>query len=184
VIAYFFRRLLLCFAVITNTAVFATDLREVELLIESGATVLAREVFDREQPGFENNPEQWLEWENQRIKLYQYNKDWEGLIKRLRELPGWVSEDFRLWALEQIARAQIEKKDTRAALKTLRQLIWSYQKDKDNAILEQSLPVWRQLVIQAYLVAENIKDAEIAMLRFQQDHENPRDDWNAPVQQC
>lgn len=173
------RRLWLCLSLaLANIAsVYATDLREVELLIESGATTLAVEVLDREQAGFESNPEQWLEWENQRVKLYQYNKDWTGLIQRLQELPGWAPADFRLWAQEQVARAQIEQKDTPAALQTLRHLIWSKPKDIDETLLTQSIPVWRQLVIQAYLVAEQINDAEIAMLRFQQDHENPRDDW-------
>lgn len=176
VIAKFCRTGLLCLCVV-NAPVYATDLRELELLIDSGATNLAREVFDREQPGFESNPEQWLEWENQRIKLYQYNKDWDSLIYRLLALPDWVPQDFRLWAQEQIARAQIEKKDPYAALQTLRELIWHSPRDIEAAYLEQSLPVWRQLIIQAYLVAENIKDAEVAMLRFQQDHDNPKDDW-------
>lgn len=176
-IAKFCRTGLLCLYVAVMTPAGAADLRELELLIDAGATTLAREVFDREQPGLESNPEQWLEWENQRIKLYQYNKDWDSLIYRLLALPDWVPQDFRFWAQEQIARAQIEKKDPFAALQTLRELIWHTPNELSATYLEQSLPVWRQLVIQAYLVAENIKDAELAMLRFQQDHENPQDDW-------
>jgi tetratricopeptide (TPR) repeat protein len=155
----------------------ASELREVELLIQSGASGLALQVLDQVQPGLETNPEHWLEWENQRVKLYQHTKDWDGLIKRLQATPQWVPLDFRLWAEEEIARAQIEKKDTRAALHTLRKLIWSHSGDKDNTNLQQSLPVWRQLVIQAYLVAEKIADAELAMLRFQQDYPNPRGAW-------
>jgi tetratricopeptide (TPR) repeat protein len=155
----------------------ATELREVELLLQSGASGLALQVLDQEQPGLETNPEHWLEWENQRIKLYQHIKDWDGMIKRLQATPKWAPLDFRLWAREQIARAQIEKKDTRAALQTLRELIWSHSGDKDNTTLQQSLPVWRQLVIQSYLVDENIADAELAMLRFQQDYPNPKGAW-------
>ncbi len=176
------KRLLARFALILSSVCLfmpaqAAELREVELLIQAGASGLALQLLDQEQPGLENNPEHWLEWETQRVKLYQHTKDWDGLIKRLRARPAWVPRDFKLWAQEKIARAQIEKKDTRAALQTLRALIWDHSEYEGGTILQQSLPVWRQLVIQAYLVAENIADAELAMLRFQQDYPNPRGAW-------
>ncbi len=176
-VSYLNKLALITSLTIMPVIVWATDLREVELLIESGASGLAMQVLDQEQPTLEDNPEHWLEWENQRIKLYRHIKDWDGLIKRLRHLPKWAPLEFRSSSLEQIAHAQIEKKDTQAALQTLRELLWSHDHNGDNAILQQSLPVWRQLVIQAYLVAENIADAEVAMLRFQQDYSSPRGDW-------
>ena len=156
--------------------IHAADLHEVDLLVQSGASTLALDVIDREQPALQINPEQWLDWERQRITLYTKNKDWRALIKRLRVLPDWVPIEFYNWSLEQIARAQIELKKTDAALTTLRKLIWVQQLGKKEHA-EDRLPVWRQLVIKAYLVADNILDAEAAMLRFQQDYGNPDGAW-------
>lgn len=174
---YLYKLALIVSFAVMPVAVGATELREVALLIESGASGLAMQVLDQEQPALENNPEHWLEWEDQRIKLFRHSKDWDGLINRLQQLPGWVPKEFKLKSLEIIARAQIEKKDTDAALKTLRQLLWRFEEGEGSSIVELSLPVWRQLIIQAYLVAENIADAEVAMLRFQQDHASTRGDW-------
>ncbi len=171
------RFVLLMTIALTQAPAQASEIRELELLIQSGASNLALQVLDREQPGLADNPEHWLQWENQRIKLYQHTKNWDGLIKRLRTLPSWVPHSYRVKALETIARAQIEKKDTRAALQTLRQLIWDHSTGKEDIHYQKFLPVWRQLVIQAYLVAENITDAELAMLRFQQDYPNPLGAW-------
>ena len=176
-VSYLKKSILIFSLALVSMSAWATELREVELLVESGASGLAMQVLDQEQPGLQSNPEQWLEWENQRIKLYRHIKDWDGLIARLRQLPNWVPLEFKLSSLEHIAHAQIEKKDTQAALQTLRELLWSHDNNDTNTTLTQSLPVWRQLVIQAYLVAENIPDAEVAMLRFQQDYASPRSDW-------
>jgi len=152
----------------------ATDLREVELLIESGASSLAQEVLDQEQPRLELDPQQWLDWERQRISLYRQSREWGKLIERLRHNPDWVPAEFSRWSLEQIAQAQLEQKDTDAALATLRQLIWNTEEDPMTAA---NIAGWRQMIIQAYLLSDNIKDAEVAMLRFQQDNSSPGDEW-------
>ncbi|NOY66688.1 MAG: tetratricopeptide repeat protein [Gammaproteobacteria bacterium] len=153
----------------------AADLREVKLLIEAGATSLAQIVLDKEQPALLLNPEEWLEWERQRVALYKQSSDWKKLIERLSHNPKWVPVEFSRWSQEQIAQAQIEQKDTDAALTTLRKLIWNNPGNNPASI--SLLPAWRQMVIQAYLLEGNISDAEVAMLRYQQDNVNPNEEW-------
>ena len=156
----------------------ATNLREVELLIKAGASTLALKVLDKEQPGLTLNPEQWLEWERQRIKLYQDTQAWDALIKRLDSNPDWVPNDFKRWSLEQIAHAWLEKKNIQQTLATLRELIWRYGQTDDGQVHSIALSGWRQRIIQAYLLAGNIHDAEVAMLRFQQDENVENEAWN------
>lgn len=165
--------LTIVFGVLLMNTVNGADRREVELMIDAGATDLAMQILDSEQANLDKNPEHWVQWETQRIKLYKRNQNWLGLIIRLSQLPEWVPVEYRIQAMEEVARAQIELNDTTAALQTLRELIWT----ADSADLTRRLPVWRQLVIQAYLVNENIIDAELAMLRYQQDHPSPAEDW-------
>lgn len=155
--------------------VYAADLREVELLVQSGASSLALKLLDQEQPKRQQNPESWLEWEKQRITLYRQSHDWKKLVQRLGNAPDWVPLEFARWSLEQVAQAHIEQKETDEALAALRQLIWS--SDNDDQMAAAYLPAWRQMVIQAYLLAGNIPDAEVAMLRFQQDNPKPTGEW-------
>jgi len=155
--------------------IHAADLREVKLLIQSGASTLALKVLDKEQPALLNTPDEWLEWERQRIALYKQLREWETLTLRLKNNPKWVPADFSRWSLEQIALAKLEQKDTASALASLRQLIWN--NPEDDPMSASMLPSWRQMVIQAYLLEGNIPDAEVAMLRFQQDNNNPDEEW-------
>jgi len=164
---------LLFFASITH----ATNLREVELLVKAGASTLALKVLNKEQPGLTLNPEQWLEWERQRIKLYQDTHAWDKLIKRLGSNPDWVPNDFKRWSREQIAQAWLEKKNIPQTLKYLRELVWQYSQDDQGQVLSIALSGWRQRIIQTYLLAGNIHDAEVAMLRFQQDENVENESW-------
>ena len=172
----YLQRLIIILGLFVVPAGYASEIHEVELLIEAGATDLAMHVLDAEQAKKVKNPEHWLQWETLRIKLYKRNQNWLGLIIRLNQLPEWIPESFRVQALEEVARAQIELKDTAAALHTLRELIWTASTQEDTN-LSARLPVWRQLVIEAYLVAENIIDAELAMLRYQQDYQSQSESW-------
>ncbi len=156
---------------------FGADPGEVELLMQSGASTLALQILDTEQSKPETSPEQWLQWESRRISLYRQKKDWHSLINRLKGLPKETPVDYRRWAIEQVARAQIEKKNTASALETLRDLVWNYSRDNEGKLIEGVLPVWRQLIIQAYLVGGNSHDAETAMLRYEQDNSSPTDEW-------
>ena len=79
-------------------------------------------------------------------------------------------------AMEEVARAHIKLKNSSAALQILRELIWMTEK-KVIKNLPGQLQSWRQLIIQAYLVDGNIVDAELAMLRYQQDHASPTEEW-------
>lgn len=144
--------------------VHATSLEEIQRYADTGAIKLALKIMDREQPALEKQPEQWMQWERQRISLYEARQDWAALAGRLAKLPEFVSADFILFARGKRAEAFIANSQGAQARQVLRSLIWSGA-DYDDVQLAH----WRRLIIQSYLGDALAADARIAAMRFQQD---------------
>ena len=170
--------LLLCYG---SPAVLASDPLEVRALMKSGAITLALQQLDQSQPPFEKDPQAWVDWERQRVEIYRDAHEWKQLIQRLQKRPEGLDEEFNRWALQQMAEAYLATNDSNGAIRILRELIWQHARQVTGQdagqVLDIALSSWRRLLIQAYLQADLVQDAEIAMLRFQQDYMPEDLDW-------
>ncbi|NOZ37019.1 MAG: hypothetical protein GXP11_02925 [Gammaproteobacteria bacterium] len=147
-----------------------TNNDEIARLIDAGIWHLALKVLEQQQQAIAADPERWVAQEKLRIRIYQATADWPDLITRLQNLPAIVPLDFYLQAHTDLAAALIKMNQGRAALAILRELIWTQALDPDVA--KANLLNWRRMVIDAYRVSGQKRDAYRAAARLQHDYGN------------
>lgn len=161
-----FRFWLLSMLLVCQSAA-ALELDEIALLAKGGAAELALSLLEKEQPSYEQDSRQWMRWERMRIRIMEEHEHWQALADGLTALPADLPRDFVAWAQGRRARALILSGHFVTARQLLRDLIWSFQSGDGVA---GQLAVYRQLVMQSYLLEGRIDDAYVSMLRFHQDY--------------
>jgi len=148
------------------------DLKRIDALVKGGAPHLALRMVERHQPTNVADPA-WPAWEQRRLDIYESLNDWDQLAKRVHELPAVANKAFRRDALMMAAQARLNAKDPAGARRFLRQFLWQ----SDVAAVQAARA--RRFVIRSYLLEGNLADAQIALLRYQQDFKASRDPWQA-----
>jgi len=146
--------------------------KNIDELVKLRAPGLAYSYLQREQPAYnQQNPLQWLYWEQKRIALLQYMRKWSLIDQRVLEqkqnLSNFkVATGDRNWFLNARLRALLELKQYAPVLSETRQLLWNASSLVDSG----TLATWRRIIIQVYLNQGAVKDTQIAMRRYQQDY--------------
>jgi len=172
------RRLLAPFACLLlwmPIQVSADQLAEIINLAQKGATELALQQLNSQQPNPLDDPDGWLRWERQRIALYQKAEQWQTLITRIDEQKGFIDLAYQEWFSAQQAEALLAIGQGSKARAIFRQLIWK----RDTPIDVQALENWRSHIVRSYLLDNKPNDAHAAMLRNAQDY--PADNSEAAI---
>lgn len=157
-------------ASVSEAPVESDALARVQALVKGGATQLALQLIDQNQPDI-SETENWIQWEKQRYALLRAQRQWQKLVERALNLPEGLPAGFVLWAKTEAVRASLEAGDTDGARRILRGLLWSGQgKDEEHA-------EWRQLVIRSYLLDDNVTDARVALARYRDDYDANTPAW-------
>jgi len=133
---------------------------------------LALSYIKREQPKFDKDaPLEWLYWEQKHISLLKYMRKWNALDQRvslqLENLKSFkIATADRNWFLTAQLQSLIELKKYSEALTKTRLLLWN----ASSLVRANTYAAWRRIIIQIYLNQSQIKDAQIAMRRYQQDY--------------
>ena len=133
---------------------------------------LALSYIKKEQPQFDNDaPLEWLYWEQKHISLLKYMRQWNAIDQRvsaqLENLKSFkIATADRNWFLTAQLQALIELKQYSEALAKTRLLLWN----ASSLVRANTYAAWRRIIIQIYLNQSQIKDAQIAMRRYQQDY--------------
>lgn len=149
-------------------AIDDSDFTEVRALANSGAALLAQHSIDTLQPGASTDPEVWMAWERERIRIYQQSADWLSLVKRLETLPPELPADFNRWAITQRADGFIKLGKGKSAQLLLQELIWTLSLSHPES--PQWLTRWRRMVMDSYMIDGSVEDANLAAVRFYQDY--------------
>lgn len=149
-----------------NEVLSADPLTNIVQLVNQGATELALQQLNAQQPNPLDEPEDWLRWERQRIALYQQAEQWEILIKRIDAQESFIDLAYSEWFAAQQAEAMLALGQGAQARSIFRKLIWQ----RDTAHDEQALSLWRTHIIRSYLLDDKANDAHAAMLRNAQDY--------------
>jgi len=149
-------------------AIDDSDFAEVRALANSGAALLAQHTIDTQQPGASTDPESWMAWERERIRIYQQSADWLSLVKRLETRPPELPADFNRWAITQRADGFIKLGKGKSAQLLLQELIWTLSLSHPDS--PQWLTRWRRMVMDSYMVDGFVEDANLAAARFYQDY--------------
>jgi len=146
--------------------------RNIDELVILRAPGLAFKYLQREQPEYsQQQPAQWLYWEQKRIALLKYMRRWQDVNKRVSQqeknlLSTKITAGDRNWFLTEQLRALIELKQYSLALGKTRKLMWG----ASALVKSKSFAAWRRIIIQIYLNQGNTNDAQSAMRRYQQDY--------------
>jgi len=144
----------------------AEPLSEIVQLAQKGATELALQQLNAQQPNPLDDTQAWLRWERQRIALYQQAQQWQTLITRIDEQKGFIDLAYQDWFVTQQAEAMLALGWGSQARTIYRQLIWK----RDTALDAQTLEIWRSQIVRSYLLDAKANDAHAAMLRNAQDY--------------
>ena len=162
---------------VRNAEDFIAQMRDVHFknideLVALQVPGLALSYIKREQPAYQpEQPIEWLFWEQKRIELLAYTRQWSALIERVNSQQQKlntirVATADRNWFLTEQVKARIQLKDYVAALRQLRELLWT----APQRVPSRTLANWRRLVIEVYLNQSQLSDARVAMQRYQQDY--------------
>lgn len=154
-------------------AVDTSALRDISQLARSGAPQLALQRMDVEQPGFADNPVDWMTWERERLQILRSQHMDDALAKRVEALPPGIDEHFLHFARTLGVESLLQLGDISAALAGVRTLIWQHGAHADPDQLEQ----WRRLVVRAYVRENRVEDARLALLRYRQDYGTDNREW-------
>lgn len=149
-------------------AVEKAALGEVQALANSGAPLLAQHTIDTLQPSARKDPQDWMVWERERIRIYQKSSDWSSLVSRLDTLPPELPDDFYRWAITQRADGFLKLGQGKSARLLLQEQIWNIPLSHPEAT--QWLTRWRRMVMQSYMVDDQVEDAHLAAVRFYHDY--------------
>ncbi len=138
----------------------------------SGAPALTLKMLDQTQPKVDVDLYEWILWEQERYAILSKWQQWDELIVRIERLPDDLSIQFKNQATTHRIKAYLELDQTMTARKILRQQLW--QSTSDSNVDEQT---WRRQIIISYIKDNRLADAQVAMLRFDQDFQVTTPDW-------
>lgn len=138
----------------------------------SGAPALTLKMLDQTQPKVDVDLYEWILWEQERYAILSKWQQWDELIVRIERLPDDLPIQFKNQATTHRIKAYLELDQTMTARKILRQQLW--QSTSDSNVDEQT---WRRQIIISYIKDNRLADAQVAMLRFDQDFQVTTPDW-------
>ena len=150
--------------------IISSHLQEIRTIAQSGAVSLALQSIDEQQQALDVkiNLTTWLEWERERLSIYQLGQRWQLLQQRVASYEEVdLPKTFYLWAKQQQVDALLTLKKGLQARQILQTLIWS-----DKEAKEKWLPVWQKRIIKSYLVDNEMADALLAAQRYYQDYKS------------
>lgn len=149
--------------------IISTEIEEVRTIAKSGAVSLALQSIDGQQKNIDikNDLNIWLDWERERLSIYQIGQRWQVLQQRVAAYEYELPDNFYFWAKQQQVDALLALKQGQQARQILQHLIWS---EKATEIQNRWLPLWQKRVIKSYLVDDETNDALLAAQRYYQDY--------------
>ena len=137
-----------------------------------GAPALTLKMLDQAQPKVDVDLYEWILWEQERYAILSKWKQWDELIARIERLPDDLPIQFKNQTTIHRINAYLELDQTVIARKILRQQLW--QSTSGSNVDKQT---WRRQIIISYIKDKRLADAQVAMLRFDQDFKVKTSDW-------
>ena len=156
--------------------VLSGELQEIQIIAKSGAVSLALQSIDEQQKTLnkETNLDGWIQWERERISIYQLGERWQALHQRIAGYEEELPEDFYFFARQQQVDALLKLKKGHQARQILQNLIWTREGslETERETIKQWLPLWQKRIIKSYLVENETGDALLAAQRYYQDYQS------------
>lgn len=150
------------------------SLAQVDELTALGVPALALSLLEREQTIRQKYTADWYAFEYKRINLLVVLEHWQPIIDRTQWLldtatpEKQITKKIRYWFETQQIIARLHLNQQSQALAQLQRLLWqSKSEDRDPSLV----PVWRRLVIRAFLQMNNHDDARRALVKYERDYQ-------------
>ena len=162
-----------------SASVTFESLAQMNELVKLGMPALALSLLDDEQKKRQQFTADWYSFEYKRILLLASLERWQQLITRAQWLfdtarrEGHITKKIRYWFETQQVIAKLQLKQSQQALGQLQTLVWTSTAENRDASL---LPLWRRLIIRAYLQMQQDDDARRAMVKYEHDYQADESD--------
>lgn len=149
------------------------SLEQLDELVQLGMPALALRLLNQEQQKTRPFSRDWYGFEYKRIHLLSALGRWQGIVDRTQKLltqakPGKdIIPEISQWFLSQQALAWLKLDQPQQGLAIIRNLLWDMRINANP----QAVAFWRRLIVRAYLLMNADNDAQIALLRYQQDYD-------------
>ena len=142
----------------------------IDLLTVNGATQLALQILEANPPPVERT-DNWLRAERLRFAIYRDQGRWDSLIDRLDRIPAQLPSLQQHAVLTHGVETLLQSDLSAQTRRYLRELIW--RGSGDSAQISH----WRRLLIQSYVLNDQLDDARIAMDHYQEDYAPTDQSW-------
>lgn len=162
------------------------SVQQLDELVSLGLPSLSLQLLKQEQQRWPLYSANWYSFEHKRISLLTELSQWQEIINRVDGLVSeaidgkQINQQIKEWFVTQKIIAKLRVNQPAEALSLVRHLIWNNAEitKRDNVSSNQLMPLWRRLVIRAYLLMELDEDARKALLRYQVDYQDDDQQWN------
>jgi len=169
-----------------NLSLDFQSVQQLDELVSLGLPSLSLQLLIQEQLRWPIYSANWYSFEHKRISLLTELSEWQEIINRVdglvsRAIEGkQINQQIKQWFVTQKAIAKLRVNEADEALSIVRHLIW---RNADGVAGDQShsaqlMPLWRRLVIRAYLLMDLDEDARKSLLRYQVDYQDDDQQWN------
>lgn len=171
---FFVSALFLLFPGVLIASVADSDIEQVRRIAETGAVSLALQSIDEQQQNidYQQASEDWLQWERERLQIYELGKRWQVLQQRVADYDFELPDEFYFQARLKQVDALLTLRQGQQARQVLQKLIWQNERRLDETQLLKWLPQWQKRVIRSYLVDNAMEDALLAAQRYYQDYQS------------
>ena len=153
--------------------VISSDLQEIRTIAKNGAVSLALQSIDEQQPEFNlDSSSAWLEWERERLAIYELGKRWSQLNRRVAGYDKNLPLEFYFSAKQHQVNSLLILKKGYEARQILQALVWADNENKEiqAETKRKWLPIWQKIIIKSYLTENKTRDALLASQRYYQDY--------------
>ena len=151
-------------------------------LTEMGLPSLSLKLLSQEQAQLQKYSTNWFAYEYEIIKLLANLNQWENIIYRIDSVVSGAEKGKQLTLkvkqkfITDKATANLKLNRADEALSIIRELIWNQESSNNDP--STLLPLWRQLIIRAYLLKGFDDDALKALMKYKIDYQENNPEWN------
>lgn len=168
-----------------TSSVSFQSVQQLDELAELGLPSLSLQLLKQEQARLPRYSANWYSLEHKRISLLTELSQWHEIINRVDELVSkaidgkQINSQIKQWFTTQKVIAKLRVNQPDEALAIVRQLIWGAPEASvdGKSSANRLLPLWRRLVIRAYLLKGLDEDARKSLLRYQIDYTDDDQQW-------
>ncbi len=161
-----------------NSSFVFKSLSQLDELTQLGVPGLALRIIEQQQSLYSTFTPDWYAFEFKRVRTLASLEQWDKVAERSRKVlneakPGvQITPRIENWFKTQLAIAALKQGEATTTLALCREMLWN--NGEQNTSMN---PLWRRLIIRAYLQQGLVDDARKSLLKYRRDYGEYKSEW-------